>query len=210
MIVKICGMTNVEDARLAAQLGVDWIGLNFYKGSRRCVDAQTAAAIRRSCGAKAAGVFVNEVPERIRHIVLECGLDAAQLHGDEDEEFEAHLEGIALIKAFRVNSDFDFQRLESTRADWVLLDNCIGGAYGGTGRSFDWNLAKPFGSRIWLSGGLTAENVEAAIGTVRPAGIDVCSGVERRPGQKDPVKMKALIEKIEELKRRFEHESKLA
>jgi len=194
MIIKICGITNEGDAAKAVDLGAQWIGLNFYSGSPRCVDPQKAAVIRQNCDARVAGVFVNETSENIRRIAESCRLDAVQLHGDESPELEDQLEGITVIKVFRVDAAFDFSQLERTRARWILLDHRVDGLYGGTGRSFNWSLANGLGQRIWLSGGLNPENVAAAVQTVAPAGLDVCSGVESAPGVKDVEKMRRFIE----------------
>jgi len=141
------------------------------------------------------GVFVNEEATRIADIASELGLAAVQLHGDESPEFCDSLSSIKTIKAIRVGQDFDLSLIGNYRVNMVLLDSSIEGSYGGTGRRFDWRIAIEAKrlAPIILAGGLTTENVWDAITQVRPAAIDVCSGVEAEPGRKDLDKLRRFM-----------------
>jgi len=144
------------------------------------------------------GVFVNEDADTVRTVFHSLGLSAVQLHGDESPEYCRNLAGPKIIKALRVGPEFDPGSITAYAASAILLDASVRGSYGGTGRSFDWNAAiesKSYAPVI-LAGGLTIENVEEAIRTVRPMAIDVCSGVEAEPGRKDPRKLERFMEAV--------------
>jgi len=201
--IKICGITNVEDALAAVEFGADAIGFVFALSPRR-VDAGQAKRIGDAVPpfVSRVGVFVNADPGLLR-VVQVCGLDAVQLHGDQSEPFAKTLTPyVRVIRGLRVKGARCLLRLkEYEAADAFLLDTYSKEALGGTGKTFDWGVAvkaKDFGKPIILSGGITPENVEEAIRRVRPYAIDVSSGVESEPGKKDHDKMKELIRNVRE------------
>jgi phosphoribosylanthranilate isomerase len=195
--VKICGITSLEDAHAAVDCGADALGFVFYPPSSRYVTAEQAEQIIRSLPPFVAtvGLFVDVTPDVINETVARCGLDRVQLHGRETPEF-CHRIGRPVIKAIRVKNAESLRPLPDYRVSAYLLDAYVEGALpGGTGAPFSWELAvraKPYGPVI-LAGGLTPENVEAAIAQVSPYGVDVSSGVERAPGVKDRRKMRQFI-----------------
>jgi phosphoribosylanthranilate isomerase len=195
--VKICGVRTVEEAEAALEAGADALGFNFWPQSPRYISPQAAYEIidHLSPVVSAVGVFVNEEANRIIEIASEVGLTAVQLHGDESPAFCERLGSIKTIKAIRVGQDFDLSVIESYPVSMVLLDSDIRGSYGGTGQRFDWRIAIEAKrlARIILAGGLTADNVWEAITQVRPAAIDVCSGVEAEPGRKDFDRLKRFM-----------------
>src|SRR6185295_4278670 len=185
--VKICGIRSVEEAEAALDAGADALGFNFWPKSPRYITPRSASEIivRLSPMASTVGVFVNENAARILEIATELRLSVVQLHGDESPDYCTRLASIKTIKAIRVGQDFDLSVIERYSVAMVLLDSDIKGSYGGTGRRFDWRIAveaKRF-APIILAGGLNTENVWDAITQVRPAAIDVCSGVEAEPGR---------------------------
>lgn len=194
--VKICGITNVEDALQACACGADALGLVFYPQSPRCVTPQQARAIIQALPplVSVVGLFVNEEPRRIRQLADECGLDVIQLHGDEGAD-ACDFAPRRSIKALRVKDAASLGGHEAYRTSALLLDAWVAGAYGGTGERFNWDLAADIArSRpVILAGGLTPDNVAAAVNAVQPYGVDVSSGVESAPGRKDPVKVAAFI-----------------
>lgn len=189
--VKICGVTNIEDALAAAEAGARMLGFNFYPKSPRYITPGEARRIVESlpAGVKGYGVFVNEEgPEVVRAVAREAGLSAVQLHGDESPEFCDALGGLFTIKALRVGPGYEIAGARTYRTDAVLLDAYSGEAYGGTGKTFDWAVARATREavgRLFLAGGLTPDTVAAAVEAVRPYAVDVCSGVESSPGRKD-------------------------
>ena len=187
--VKICGITEVHDARLAARLGADALGFNFWPQSPRYIRPERARAIIAVLPPllTTVGVFVNERPETVMEICRKVGLDAAQLHGEEPPLAVDAVQGVRRIKAIRVASEQDIVLCRRYRVEAFLLDAYDPGRRGGTGRTFDWKLARAasqFGPII-LAGGLTVENVEEAIAAAAPYGVDVASGIESEPGRKD-------------------------
>jgi len=201
--VKICGLTNYRDAAAAVDMGADLLGFNFYPGSPRFVKLEQAAQIINKLPAfiHVAGVFVNASLDQIKEAISECNLDWVQLHGDESPEFCESLLSINVrtMKAIRVKDQEDIERAESFFTDAVLLDAFDPEKYGGTGLTFDWNIIGHINKRIFLAGGINPDNVAAAIG-LGVYGIDVCSGIEARPGKKDHRKMKKLFENIQRLR----------
>lgn len=195
--VKICGITNVKDARLAARLGADALGFNFCEASPRYVKPERARAIIAAlppflC---TVGVFVDEDPDRVNEIVRLCALDAVQLHGDEPPVAFDRVRGARKIKGIRVRDENDISLCRRYRADAFLLDAWVEGAPGGTGQTFDWRLlrdAHEFGPII-LAGGLDPDNVDEAVRIAQPYAVDVASGVEQRPGIKDRYLMEDFI-----------------
>ena len=198
--VKICGIRTMEEASAALDLGADAVGFNFWPKSPRYIEPDLARKIivRLSPLVSCIGVFVNERPENVLETARTARLDGVQLHGDESADYCDSLEGIRIIKAVRVTDGLDLSVLEKFPATAFLLDTHIKGEYGGTGRRFDWRLAAEAArrARIILAGGLTAENVGEAITTVRPFGVDVCSGVESVPGRKDLESMKLFMQAV--------------
>lgn len=216
MIVKICGVTRPADAAAAVAAGADWLGLNFWPGSRRVVDREAARACARAARAAAAGreltlvgVFVNQGEDEIAEIARGLGLDLVQLHGDEPPEVCAALgargrgAGFRVVKAVAVRADPDVAQVLAYEVDALLVDAPCPG-YGGSGQTGDWALARAVVAAcerrarpcpVILAGGLRAENVAAAVAQVRPGGVDVASGVESAPGIKDGARMQAFVER---------------
>ncbi len=200
--IKICGVTRVADAALAAASGADAVGVNFYEGSRRYVLPGRAAAIVRAIaagGATAVGVFVNARPEAIEAICREAGIGVVQLSGDEPPEDAARLR-FRRIKAVRIGPGFDARALNGYPCEAFLVDAAAPGEFGGTGRTLDWAALRgaAFPKPWMLAGGLTPENVGAAIRLAHPGGVDVAGGVEDRPGRKDAAKLKLFIHNAKE------------
>lgn len=193
-LVKICGITNSDDARAAVLLGADAVGLIFAP-SPRCLSLEQARSIRAilPTGVLAVGVFVNQPLDQVRQAREFCGLDVVQLHGDEPPDYLAALGG-RIIKSIAMGPDTRVDHEAYGKAT-LLLDTAAPGARGGTGQAFDWNLAVPLARRrpIILAGGLGPENVARAIAQVQPHAVDVSSGVEKQPGRKDHVAMAKFI-----------------
>jgi phosphoribosylanthranilate isomerase len=194
--VKICGITNLDDARAAVELGAWALGMIFYDGSpRRCEleqAAEVATALRRRV--ELAGVFVNAPLDEILAVLESAPLSILQLHGDEGPSYcdEARRRtGLKVMKAMRVRDRSAVRALSSYRTDLHLLDAHVPGSFGGTGERFDWELATahPGEPPLVLSGGLDADNVAEAIATAHPYAVDVASGVEAEPGRKDRDKL---------------------
>lgn len=194
--VKICGITNIDDALHAAACGADALGFVFFHQSPRCVSAEAAREIIAALPpfTAAVGLFVNEEPARIREIAAFCGLDTLQLHGDEPRA-DCLFPPYRVIKALRVRDEGTLTNLVSWPVSALLLDAWVPDAYGGTGHRFDWELAARAARdhRIVLAGGLTADNAAEAVRAVRPWAVDVSSGVEAAPGRKDPAKVAAFL-----------------
>ncbi|HKV04979.1 MAG TPA: phosphoribosylanthranilate isomerase [Candidatus Acidoferrales bacterium] len=205
--VKICGITNWRDAKSAIAGGADLLGFNFYPGSPRYVTPAKARRIVRRLPKRvsAVGVFVNEPEEKVLKIARAVGLDQLQLHGDESPAAVARLgRSFRVIKAVRVRKPFRAARLAPfKRASAILLDGFDRRVRGGTGKTFDWEIARRAKrhGRLFLAGGLTPENVAEAIRAAQPYAVDVCSGVEARPGKKDPARMKRLMQAVKETQR---------
>ena len=188
MILKICGITNQDDASAAIEAGATAVGFNFYARSPRCVSPAQAGAITTAAGVRRVGVFVNEPPDRVAEIALLARLDVAQLHGDETPA--AYPASLPVWKALPVRDGFDISLYDDYPVEALLLDGPGAGAeFGGQGRIFDWSLVRDTKRRIVLAGGLNASNVALAIARVRPWGVDACSQIEQSPGRKDHKKM---------------------
>jgi phosphoribosylanthranilate isomerase len=195
--VKICGITNPDDAQIAIEAGADALGFNFYEKSPRFVSMETAAEISRSLPPYIlrVGVFVNPAEQLVRKAMGECGLNLLQFHGDEPPEFCTQF-GLMSMKAFRVRDAESLKKLSGYPTDAWLLDAYASDLFGGTGEKFNWDLAREVqkhGKPVFLAGGLTPENVADAIRQVQPFGVDVSSGVESSPGRKDRDKVRAFI-----------------
>lgn len=195
--VKICGITNIDDARAAADAGADAIGLMFFEKSPRFVSIETAAEISQSISpwVMRVGVFVDPDPQLVFAAINNCGLNMLQFHGEETPDFCSQF-GTLSMKAFRIRDEESLQQLPAYKTDAYLLDSYVAGKQGGTGEKFNWNLAidaKRFGKPIFLAGGLTPANIAEAVRQVTPFGVDVSSGVESSPGKKDHDKVRAFI-----------------
>ncbi|HEX5442636.1 MAG TPA: phosphoribosylanthranilate isomerase [Pirellulales bacterium] len=206
--VKICGITNVADAHHAAGAGADAIGINFYGGSVRAVSVDQGRTIAEATPKDVArvGVFVNAGAEEVRKTAECLNLDYVQLHGDESPSIVDELAGFRVIRAYRLGDAgwqplvayLDECRRLGAMPSAIMVDACREGAYGGTGHTVDWPLARQFhelqlGMPLILAGGLVAENVAEAIAAVSPAAVDTASGVESSPGRKDPERVTAFV-----------------
>jgi len=201
--VKICGITNVEDAMAAMYMGADLLGFNFYPKSPRFVTMEKAADIINKLPGfvDTAGVFVNASIEQIHEMTDFCQLDWVQLHGDEDPEFCRMFlsHNVKTMKAIRVKEAADIEIADKFFTDAILLDAFNPDKYGGSGLTFDWNIIGHIGKRVFLAGGINPENAAAAL-ELGVYGIDVCSGIEAEPGKKDHKKMKKLFDNIRHLR----------
>lgn len=199
--VKICGITSLEDAQLAAAFGAEMLGFNFYLKSKRYVLPEKVRGFVEHIDDSIikVGVFVNPSVEEIAAVRTTADLDAIQLHGDETTDFIAKLRekmDVRIIKAVRVGTEIDLDAIRAFGADDLLLDAFSPAEYGGTGRTFDWKIignSPDLRANLFLAGGLIPDNVAEAIRTVRPYAVDVASGVESSPGKKDPKKLEAFI-----------------
>jgi phosphoribosylanthranilate isomerase len=193
--VKICGLTNGEDALAAHAAGADYLGFVFFPGSRRRLDEGASRWLRGLPGAKV-GVFRDQPRATVERIRDGAGLDLVQLHGDEAPEACSALGGRErVIKAVSVTGPIDWPLVEAYAVVARILFDTASSNGGGTGRRFDWGLLEGRAPELeaWLAGGLDAANVGAALRSVRPAGVDVASGVEATVGRKDPAKIRAFI-----------------
>jgi phosphoribosylanthranilate isomerase len=196
--VKICGITNVEDGIAAAKAGADALGFIFYEQSPRYVAIEKAATIIRDLPPMIVkvGLFVDAEEEVVYRAIRECGLNLLQFHGAESPEYCVQF-GLMSMKAFQVRDAESLARLSDFKTDAWLLDAYSPGKLGGTGETFNWDLAieaRKLGRPIFLAGGLTPENVAEAVRHVEPYAVDVSSGVEASPGKKDHGKVKAFID----------------
>lgn len=207
--IKICGVTRADDALAAIEAGADAIGINFYAKSARCVTVDVAARITSAVAGRAlsVGVFVNTPLEEIERVAERAALDAIQLHGDEPPALAAEVVDWRLVRARRMDArgaapiadDLDACAAEGRAPDALLVDAAAPGAYGGTGHTVSW--PDLIGHDQWrrgvpliLAGGLSPENVADAIHAVRPQGVDVASGVESAPGEKDAERVRAFVQ----------------
>ena len=201
--VKICGITNYEDAMAAVDMGADLLGFNFYSKSPRCITAGKATEVINKLPGfvDIAGVFVNASFEQIQEVINQCQLNWVQLHGDEDPQFCQQFDSLNIktMKALRVKDRKDIEKADSFFTDAILLDAYHPEKYGGTGESFDWSIMVNINKRTFLAGGINPDNAAKAI---QPGiyGIDVCSGIESEPGKKDKKLMKKLFENIRHLR----------
>ena len=204
--VKVCGITCLEDAQLAVQCGADAIGFIFAPSPRRIRPEKAREIIKAiSPFVKSVGVFVDESPDRVREILECCGLDLIQFHGEESPEACGEFMPRA-VKAFRVRdgSVLSLMRQYQGRIRAMLLDAFSPERAGGTGQTFDWAIAvtaKGLHIPLMLSGGLNPSNIRDAVKKVRPFAVDVNSGIEKRPGKKDPVLMEKLMKRIREVEK---------
>ena len=197
-LVKICGITNLDDALAAVEAGADALGFNFYPASPRYITAETAAKIinRLPVEVLTVGVFVNEELDAVEKTTSVAGISALQLHGTESSEYCKALKGHYLIKVFATNGEFKPETVLDYDVQAIMLDAFDKKTFGGTGKVSDWSVARKTRDlfpRLFLAGGLSAENVREAIELVNPYAVDACSLLERAPGQKDHVLMNAFV-----------------
>lgn len=198
--VKICGLTNYEDAINAVNLGADYLGFNFYRRSPRRIEKIKAKKIIENLpeNAISVGIFANERIGSIKSVIDFCKIGIVQLSGDEDAKFISNIKksaGIKVIKSFRIRSRNDAKNTASFNADYVMADSFKKGFFGGTGTGLDLGFLEGINNKnLFLAGGLTAANVKSAASRIKPYAVDVCSSIEKCPGKKDFEKMKEFIE----------------
>jgi phosphoribosylanthranilate isomerase len=203
MKVKVCGITNSEDALLCESCGADALGFIFYEKSKRFIEPEKAKKIieRLSPFTLKTGVFVNEKVDKINLVSKKIGLNLVQLHGNENNDFVSKI-NLPVIKAFRVNSGFNFDLVNDFSECAILLDNFSKDYEGGTGRQFDWELIPNLlRNRIILSGGITIEHLDFILTKINPLGIDLSSSLEKFPGKKDQEKVIDFFNKLKEVKK---------
>jgi phosphoribosylanthranilate isomerase len=203
-LVKICGITNLNDALAAIAAGADALGFNFYKPSPRYITPASAREIINTLpnSILTVGVFVNEgSPDAVRSIADQAGGKAVQLHGDESPDYCRALN--AVIKTFAVSENFDLNQVRAYEVDAIMLDTKDNRLRGGTGRTFDWSIAQQVSQRVprlYLAGGLSPDNVGEAIAMVHPYAVDTCSAVEDRPGIKNHERMRVFVSAVRSVK----------
>lgn len=207
ILVKICGITNLDDAMDAIECGADLLGFNFYPDSPRYIAPLEAKEIIQNIptNIERVGVFVNEAADKVIDIALEVDLSFLQFHGDETSEY-CNAMGRPWFKAFRLQDEKSLGLIPQYHSEWLLVDAYVEKAFGGTGVVSNWDLArqaKKYGN-LFLSGGLNPTNIEMALESVKPFAVDVASGVESSPGIKDRFKMDELIKKVKSFKVRSE------
>lgn len=203
MKLKICGITSESDAKMCDSLGVDYLGFNFYRLSKRYIAPENAVTIIRNLkNAISVGIFVEPEVNYIKEIVKSCNLAAVQIHSRQSSEFCKRLRdilpGIVLIQAFNINQALP-ENLLSFECDYFLFDRYDPEMPGGTGKNFNWELLpflKKVAHRSFIAGGITPDNVDRLFSLITPYGIDVATGVEKAPGIKDIDKVKIMVEKV--------------
>jgi phosphoribosylanthranilate isomerase len=201
MKIKVCGITSYEDAKLALDLGADALGFNCFPPSPRYIDPQASRSIIRKLPpfGIAVGLFVNEAdPSEVEQKARYMGVQVLQFHGDESPDYCRRFGKWAVIKAVRIGTEPIPENLDEFPAQAFLLDSKDDALYGGTGKTFAWSLAEGIASLrpVILAGGLRADNVGEAIRRLNPYAVDVCSGVECRPGKKDPAKLRDFMNEV--------------
>ncbi len=201
MKVKVCGITNIEDAKLSIDQGADALGFIFYNKSKRFITPKAAEEIISSLPffVFKVGVFVNEDSEKVNQIAKQLNLNAVQLHGDEDLEYCAKI-NLPVVKAIRVDENL-VNNLAKYSNYTILLDSKIGNEYGGTGRKFNWDLIpSEFKNKMILAGGVFEDNLEEIFNSLSPQAIDLSSSLEKEPGVKDHQKIKSFFTKFNKLR----------
>jgi phosphoribosylanthranilate isomerase len=204
--IKICGITNLDDARAAVDAGADALGFNFYKPSPRYIapDATREIINHLPTTILTVGVFVNEPsPQSVAELARRASVTAIQLHGDESPDYCRAIENRYVIKGLAAGADFDLQRALDYDVDAILLDTKHDVLRGGTGRVFDWSIALEVRSvvpKLYLAGGLGVDNIEDAINSVDPFAVDACSALEETPGKKSHATMRAFVKAIRSVK----------
>lgn len=203
MKIKICGITNLEDALFCSQFDVEMLGFIFYRGSKRFIEPSEAKKIISQLPNSiiSVGVFVDEPYDSVNDIASNIGLGAVQLHGNESPEYVSKIK-IPVIKSFRVHDNFDWSLVENYNGCDILLDSYSSHEKGGTGKSFAWELIpNQLRSKIILSGGISIENLEKIFSDINPVAIDLSSALESSPGKKDHKKIGNFIKKFNELRK---------
>ncbi len=204
--IKICGITNIDDARAAIDAGADALGFNFYPPSPRYISPEDARELIEQLpdSVLTVGVFVNEGTESLKNIAARAGIAAVQLHGDESPRYSRELAAsYEVIKVLAVAGDFNPQVAQAYEVQAIMLDTRHKTLRGGTGRAFDWSVASQVNQlvpKLFLAGGLSPENIEEAIELVRPFAVDACSALEDSPGRKNRQRMRAFVEKARGVK----------
>jgi phosphoribosylanthranilate isomerase len=204
--IKICGITNLDDALAAVDAGADALGFNFYKPSPRYVTPETVREIIAQLPQNilTVGVFVNETwPQSVEDLATDAGVSAIQLHGDESPSYCRGLKHRYIIKALAAGPDFYTQRAAEYDVEAILLDTKDEALRGGTGRVFDWSIAQRVRRtvpKLFLAGGLSLQNIEDAIRSVDPYGVDACSALEETRGKKNHERMRAFVNTIRSVK----------
>jgi len=199
-LIKICGITSLDDAHAAVAAGADALGFNFYKPSPRYITPESAREIIDTLPdfILTVGVFVNEEsPEAVRAIANRSGVKAVQLHGDESPDYCRALNPV--IKNFSVSTSFDIDQISAYEVDAIMLDTKDNRLHGGTGRVFDWSIAQQVSRifpKLFLAGGLSPENVREAIEMVQPYAVDACSSLEDKPGIKNHERMRIFVNAV--------------
>jgi phosphoribosylanthranilate isomerase len=202
--IKICGITNLNDAHAAVAAGADAVGFNFYRPSPRYIAPESAREIIDTLpdSILTVGVFVNEAsPDAVRAIADQAGVKAVQLHGDESPDYCRALNSV--IKTFAVSDNFDIDQIRAYEVDAIMLDTKDNRLRGGTGRVFDWSIAQQVSQllpKLYLAGGLSPENVSEAIAIVHPYAVDTCSALEDKPGIKNHERMRVFINAVRSVK----------
>jgi phosphoribosylanthranilate isomerase len=202
MRVKVCGITNIDDALLCESLGADALGFIFYPKSKRYIQPEKAKSIIENLSPfiLKVGVFVDEDPDEINKIASEINLSAVQLSGDEDFTIINKLKR-PVIKTFRIKNNFDFSQLEKFNGSSFLLDSHSKEEFGGTGQKFDWELIpNTLKNKIILAGGVSTENIEFIYKNIKPAAVDLSSSLEKEPGKKDEKKVREFFRKFNSLR----------
>lgn len=201
VLVKVCGITNLDDALVAADAGADLLGFNFYQRSPRYITPEVARTIVGRLRAEYpnlmnVGVFVNEDPDAVKGIAAATGISALQLHGNETPEYCKPLQNYYLIKVFSTGEKFVPEKVLDYDVRAIMLDAVDKKAFGGTGKLSNWDIARATRKlfpKLFLAGGLSAENVADAINHVKPFAVDACSRIESAPGQKDHARVRAFV-----------------
>jgi phosphoribosylanthranilate isomerase len=203
-LIKVCGITNLNDAHAAVASGADALGFNFYKLSPRYIAPESARGIIDTLPGSilTVGVFVNEEsPEAVKAIANRSGVKAVQLHGDESPDYCRALNSV--IKNFSVSTSFDIEQIRAYEVDAIMLDTKDNRLHGGTGRVFDWSIAQQVSRivpKLYLAGGLSPENVAGAIEMVHPYAVDACSSLEDKPGIKNHARMRIFVSAVRSVK----------
>ncbi|MBI1937400.1 MAG: phosphoribosylanthranilate isomerase [Ignavibacteriales bacterium] len=201
MKVKICGITNIEDALLCAEYNADAVGFIFYEKSKRHITFEKAEEIIKQLPPflMKVGVFVNEEVDIVNESAQKIGLNTVQLHGDEFPEYVSKIH-LPVIKAFRVDEKFDWTIIDDYKNCGIMLDSYLQNEYGGTGKIFKWNtIPTMYKNKIILSGGITIDKLDQIFSEIKPAAIDVSSSLEISPCKKDPQKLKEFLIKFNKI-----------
>jgi phosphoribosylanthranilate isomerase len=205
MRVKVCGITNTDDAAICTELGADALGFIFYPRSKRYIEPAKAKEIIQKLPLfiNKVGVFVNADLQYVNDIAADTGLTAVQLHGEEDSKYAEEIK-LPVIKSFRVNRDFDFNLLKQFNKAVILLDTLSNSAYGGTGEVFHWEIIPEYIRKsIILAGGISTENIEKVYSEINPQAVDLSSSLEEKPGKKDHNKVRNFFNELIKMRNKY-------